>query len=73
MKPDLSIKSLLTERAAQENIITGYQITDTTITVHLKPKVAKVYTRPDCQEPVVVERHDSEILTVQGLGLQGKG
>jgi hypothetical protein len=72
MKPDLSIKSLLTERAAQENIITGYQITDTTITVHLKPKVAKVYERPDCHEPVSVEHHDREILTIQGLGLPGK-
>src|SRR5512141_2582900 len=72
MKPDLSIKLLLTERAAQENIITGYQITETTITVHLKPKVAKEYERPDCQEPVVVEHHDREILTIQGLGLQGK-
>jgi len=72
MKPDLSIKSLLTERGAQENIITGYQITDTTITVHLKPKVVKVYERPDCHEPVSVEHHDREILTIQGLGLQGK-
>jgi hypothetical protein len=72
MKPDLSIKSLLTERAAQENIITGYQVTDSTITIHLKPKVAKVYERPDCREPVEVERHDSEILTIQGLGLPGK-
>lgn len=72
MKPDLSIKSLLTERAAQENIITGYQVTETMITVHLKPKVAKVYERPDCQEPVEVEHHDREILIIQGLGLQGK-
>ncbi len=72
MKPDLSIKSLLTERAAQENMITGYQVTDRAITIHLKPRVAKVYERPDCREPVVVERHDSEILTIQGLGLQGK-
>jgi hypothetical protein len=72
MKPDISIKSLLTERAAQENIITGYQITDRLITVQLKPKVAKVYERPDCQKPVAVEHHDREILTIQGLGLQGK-
>ena len=72
MRPNLSIKSLLTERAAQENIITGYQVTETMITVDLKPKVAKVYERPDCQEPVKVEHHDREILTIQGLGLQGK-
>ena len=72
MKPDLSIQSLLTERAAQENIITGYQVTETMITVHLKPKVAKVYERPDCQEPVEVAHHDREILSIQGLGLQGK-
>jgi hypothetical protein len=50
MKVELSIKSLLTERAAQENIITDYQITETTITVHLKPKVAKMYERPDCRK-----------------------
>lgn len=72
MKPDLSIKSIVTERAAQENIITGYQVTDTTITIHLKPKIAKEYERPDCREPVKVERHGSETLTVQGLGIQGK-
>jgi hypothetical protein len=72
MKPELSIKSLLTERAVQENIITGYQITATTITVHLKPKVVKEYNRPDCHEPVTVEHHDREILTIQGLGVQGK-
>jgi hypothetical protein len=31
-----------------------------------------VYNRPDCQQPVTVERHDSEVLNVQGLGIQGK-
>lgn len=72
MKPDVSIKSLLTERAAQENLITDYQVTASTITIHLKPKVDKVYDRPDCREAVEVKRHDREILTIQGLGLQGK-
>ena len=72
MKPHLTIKTLLTERAAQENIITGYQVTESTITIHLKPKVATVYERPDCREPVKVERHASEMLTIQGLGVQGK-
>ena len=38
----------------------------------MKPKVNKEYERPDCQKPVTVERHDSEVLTVQGLGIQGK-
>jgi hypothetical protein len=72
MKQELSIKLLLTERAAQENIVTGVNVTRSTITVKLKPKVKKVYDRPDCQKPVTVERHDSEVLTVQGLGIQGK-
>ena len=72
MKPNLTIKTLLTERAAQENIITGYQVTESTITIHLKPKVATMYERPDCREPVKVERHASEMLTIQGLGVQGK-
>lgn len=72
MKPELSIKLLLTERAAQENIVTGVDVSGATITVKLEPKVEKVYDRPDCQQPVRVERHDSEVLTVQGLGIQGK-
>jgi hypothetical protein len=72
MIQDLSIKSLLTERVAQENIITGIKVTSSTITIKLKPKVKSVYDRPDCQKPVTVERHDSEVLTVQGLGIQGK-
>lgn len=72
MKQALSIRLLLTERAAQDNIITGVNISPSTITVRLKPKIKKVYDRPDCQKPVTVEPHDSEVLTVQGLGLQGK-
>jgi hypothetical protein len=72
MKQELLIGLLLTERAAQENIVTGVNISPSTITVKLKPKVQKVYERPDCQEPVTIEPHDSEVLTVQGLGIQGK-
>ena len=72
MEHELSIRLLLTERAVQENIVTGINITGSTITVKLKPKEQKVYDRPDCQKPVTVERHDSEVLTVQGLGIQGK-
>jgi hypothetical protein len=72
MVQDLPITALLTERAAQENLITGVEVTDRMIRVHLEPKVATRYRRPDCQEPVSVERHDSDILIVQGLGLQGK-
>jgi hypothetical protein len=72
MKQDISIRLLLTERAAQENIVTGVTLSPSTITVKLKPKVQKVYERPDCQKPVTVEPHDSEVLTVQGLGIQGK-
>lgn len=72
MKQEISIKLLLTERAAQENTVTGVDVRGSTITVKLKPKVQKVYDRPDCQQAVIVERHDSELLTIQGLGIQGK-
>jgi len=72
MKQELTIKQLLTERAAQENIVTGVEVRGSTITVKLKPKVKKMYDRADCQQPVSVEPHDSEIVTIQGLGIQGK-
>ena len=72
MKQELSIKLLLTERAVQENTVTGVAISGSTITVKLKPQLKKVYERPDCQEPVTVERHDREVLTIQGLGIQGQ-
>lgn len=72
MNQEIFIKLLITERAAQENVVTGVDVTSSTITVKLKPPVKKVYDRPDCQHPVTVERHDSELLTVQGLGIQGK-
>jgi hypothetical protein len=72
MTTELSIKLLLTERAAQENIITGVAISGSTITVKLEPDLKKVYDRPDSQKSVGVERHDREVLTIQGLGIQGK-
>jgi hypothetical protein len=72
MKQELSIESLLTERAIRENIVTGVNITDLTITIKLKPDIKKVYDRPDCGKPVSVEQHDGEVLTVQGLGIQGR-
>ena len=72
MKQEISIRLLLTERAAQENIVTGVEVSGSIMTVKLKPKVKEVYDRPDSQQPVKVERHDSEVLTVQGLGIQGK-
>ena len=34
--------------------------------------MATTYQRPDCQAPVTAIYHDSEILTVQGIGVQGK-
>ena len=72
MKQELSIKLLLTERAIEENIVTGVDVSGSTIMVKLEPKIQKVYDRPDCQKPVPVEHHDSAVLTVQGLGVQGK-
>ncbi len=72
MNQDVAITALLTERAAQANMITDVRVTATTILIHLQPHVAATYQRPDCQAPVAVVYHDSEILTVQGLGVQGK-
>lgn len=72
MNQELSIKHLLTERAAQENKVTGVEISRSKITVKLEPQVKKMYQRPDSQAPVLVQHHDSEELTVQGLGIQGK-
>ena len=48
------------------------EVTATTIQIRLQPNVAPVYERPDCQEPVAAAYYDSELLTVQGLGVSGK-
>jgi len=69
---NVSIKALLSERAAQENIITKVEVTETTIVVGLMPKIELRYERPDCQEAVEASYHDSETVRVQGLGIQGK-
>ena len=72
MQPSLPITELLTEKAVQENIVTGIQVTDARIVVNLEPRIAARYVRPDCQEPVAAHRYDHETITVQGLGIQGK-
>lgn len=72
MRQELPIRLLLTERAVQENIVIGVEVSDTEIAVKLKPKVKEVYERSDSQQPVRVEGHGSEELTIQGLGVQGK-
>ncbi len=68
----ISIKDLLSERAAQENIITEIEVTENTITVNLEPKVETQYERADAKEAVLAEYHDSDVLLIQGLGIQGK-
>src|SRR2546425_1042684 len=72
MKQAIAINSLLTETATQANTILGVEVTTTTILVQLQPTLAPAYQRPDCQQPVVAAYHDSELLTVQGLGVPGK-
>ena len=72
MNQDVAITALLTERAAQANLITDVHLTATTILICLQAHVAARYQRPDCQQPVQAAYHDSEIITVQGLGVQGK-
>lgn len=68
----VAIKELLTERAVRENVITHVAVTDARLTVTLEPHLATMYERSDCQQLVRAKYHDSEILTVQGLGVQGK-
>jgi hypothetical protein len=72
MQPHLSIESLLAEQAVQHNIVTGMTVTASTITVHLEPKIEARYVRPDGKDPVAVHRYDHEVITVQGLGIQGR-
>jgi hypothetical protein len=72
MNQDVAISALLTEKATQANTIVSVEVTATTIQIRLQPNVAPVYERPDCQEPVAAAYHDSELLTVQGLGVPGK-
>jgi hypothetical protein len=72
MKQDVAITALLTERAAQTNTITDVRVTDSTILISLQPHMATTYQRPDCLSPVTAVYHDSEIITVQGIGVQGK-
>ncbi len=69
-----TIKPFLSERVAQENSITKVEVTETTITVSISPKIELKYERPDCQEAVVAyyNYNDSETVTVQGLGIQGR-
>lgn len=69
---NISIKDLLSERAAQENIITKIEVTQSSITVNLEPKIEAPYERADAKEAVLAEYHDSDILLIQGLGIQGK-
>src|SRR5262245_15686853 len=72
MKQDIAISTLLTEQATQANTILDVAVTATTILIRLQPNLESVYQRPDCRLPVAAAYHDSELLTVQGLGVQGK-
>ena len=64
--------SLFTEQAVQKNRVTNITISKSTITIELEAVVASHYVRPDCQRPVAVHLHDSETISVQGLGIQGR-
>jgi len=67
-----TIKTFLSERITQENTFTDVEVTGSTIRVSVTPKIEKKYERPDCQEAVSACYNDSETVTVQGLGIQGK-
>lgn len=64
--------SLFTERAVQQNQVTDITLTDSVITICLQPLVAACYVRSDCQSPVRVRPHESEVYTAQGLGIHGR-
>lgn len=72
MSADLSLASLFTDRAVQHNRVTDVVLTDSVISICLEAQGAARYERPDCQQPVVVQPHDSEVISVQGLGVQGR-
>lgn len=67
-----AVVALFTDQAVQQNRVTDMTITDSVITISLEPHVAAQYVRPDCPQPVSVQPHDSEVITVQGLGVQGR-
>ena len=67
-----ALLSLFTEQAVQKNRVTNITISKSTITLQLEALVEARYVRADCQHPVAVHLHDSEIITVQGLGVQGR-
>ena len=73
MQRQVSIEKVLTEETAQQNIITNVTVNETMIIVDLEPKIEALYERADSQESVSVHRYDSEIIVVEGLGIQGKG
>lgn len=67
-----ALLSLFTEQAVQKNRVTNITISKSVITIQLEATVVSQYVRPDCQRPVAVHLHDSETITVQGLGVQGR-
>lgn len=72
MAVNSALLSLFTEQAVQKNRVLNISITAATITIQLEAEVAAQYLRPDCQQPVAVHLHDSETISVQGLGVQGR-
>src|SRR3990172_4205527 len=67
-----ALVALFTDQAVRQNRVTDITLTDAVVTLHLEPNVASQYVRPDCQQPVSIQPHDSEVITVQGLGVQGR-
>lgn len=72
MAVNSALLSLFTEQAVQKNRVMNIIISKSTITIQLESVVDAQYVRPDCQQPVVVHLHDSETISVQGLGVQGR-
>lgn len=66
------IVSVLSEQIVKQNIVTDVNVTEDTIRVHISPVISYQYARPDCKNPTTVSRYDSDTITVQGLGVQGK-
>ena len=72
MNQEKWIKALISEQAVQANLVNRVTIDEKTITIELSAAMAQNYERADCRQPVTVKVHDSEVVTVQGLGIQGK-
>ncbi len=67
-----TIQVPFTNEVIQRNRVTQVKQTKRGIRIYLEPNRQERYQRPDCAEPVKVQQHIVEGVTVQELGLPGQ-